>query len=419
MARLEFRLPDIGEGVAEAEIVEWHAGPGDAVREGQVLVAVMTDKASVEMEAPADGTLLERCGETGTMLPVGAVLFVLETDEEPAGAQPGAGQAGAPLPPREADGPTQEGPFTPPAAVPAGAAARPERRVLAAPAVRQRARTLGIDLAAVAASGEQVRHEDLDRHILSGRAPPAPPRPPAPPARTPGPDDSEWPVSGLRRQIARRMEEAKRHIAHFTYADEIDVTALETLRAALNRDRGERPSLHLLPFMVAALCRALRDFPMLNAHYDDERDVVTRFGAVDLGIATQTEAGLMVPVLRDAGALDLWQIAAGIRRLADGARAGGLGREDLRGSTITVTSLGRLGGIAATPIVNRPEVAILAPHRVIERAVPVAGGFAARKIMNLSISCDHRVIDGFVAAAFVQSLRQRLEAPEDLAPAAG
>ncbi|MBC2665524.1 2-oxo acid dehydrogenase subunit E2 [Novosphingobium flavum] len=405
MARLEFRLPDIGEGVAEAEIVEWHAAVGDAVKEGQTIVAVMTDKATVEMESPADGVLLERCGEIGGTLAVGALLFALETAGDEVAQTPVEGVAPPPPPPSSPPAP-REAERTLPAS---------GHRVLASPAVRQRAKALGIDLATVPASGEVVRHEDLDRHLLGagGRLPL--------PAPTPVKSDlqgKEIAVTGLRRQIARRMQEAKAHIPHFTFVDELDVTALEDLRAAMNRDRGDRPPLSVLPFLVAALCRALHDFPMLNTHYDDAREVLIRFDAVHVGIATQTEGGLMVPVLRDAAGLDPWQIAEGIAALASRARSGKIGGEELRGSTITVTALGRLGGIAATPIINRPEVAIIAPHRVIDRAVPVAGGgIESRKMMNLSISCDHRVIDGYVAASFVQSIRQILAAPAALAPA--
>jgi len=401
MARLEFRLPDIGEGVTEAEIVEWHAAPGDAVKEGQTVVAVMTDKATVEMEAPADGIVLERCGEVGAMLPVGALLFALETGAEPEAAPPSPGlpEPAAP-PPSVSAAPAVGAPSPTPGS---SSVSDKEPRVLAAPAVRQRARALGIDLASVPTATDHVRHEDLDRFLMARATPP----PAAVPAS--GLAGEDLPLTGLRRQIARRMQEAHQRIPHFTYVEELDLTALEQRRAALNRAAGERTPLHLLPFLVAALCRALREFPLLNAHYDDAREVLTRFDAINVGIATQTGAGLVVPVLRDAEGMDLWQTAEGIARLASRARSGEIAAAELRGSTITITSLGKLGGIAATPIINRPEVAILAPHRIIERAVPMGGGLETRKLMNLSISCDHRVIDGHVAAAFVASIRQTLE----------
>lgn len=405
MARLEFKLPDIGEGVAEAEIVEWHAESGDAVAEGQTIVAVMTDKATVELEAPASGILLERYGETGEVLAVGSVLFALETSAAEARQAPVEPPAGPP--PQLAE--------TPSAAPGADTAPGPEpaRRhsALAAPAVRQRAKVLGIDLASVTTSDGLVRHEDLDRHLQQmANAPSAK-------VRQSGPQGEEVPLTGLRRQIARRMQEAHKHIPHFTFVDELDVTALERHREELNSARGDRQPIHLLPFLIMALCRGLREFPILNAHYDDEREVLTRHSAVHVGIATQTEGGLMVPVLRDAGALDLWQIAERIAQLAASARSGEIARDDLHGSTITVSSLGKLGGIAATPIINRPEVAILAPHRIFERQVLAGRNPEWRKVMNLSISCDHRVIDGYVAAAFVQAIRRSFAEPEILATA--
>lgn len=402
MARLDFKLPDIGEGITEAEIVEWNAAVGDAVAEGQVVVSVMTDKATVEMEAPAAGTLVKQGGEAGAMLPIGATLFVLETEGESAAVEPEPAQA---KPVRE-----ETLPDAAPTEQPKRGAARTTGGpVLASPAVRQRARDLGIDLAAVPRQGEQVRHADLDRYIL-GRQPAIRPEEPA---REPG---TEIPLTGLRRQIARRMQEAKQHIPHFTYVDELDVTELEALRERLNQGRDPSlPRLSVLPFLVRALCLALQDFPALNAHYDDEREVLTRFDAVHVGVATQTDNGLMVPVLRDAQRMDVRQIASGIADLAERARSGAIARDELRGSTITVTSLGRLGGIAATPIVNRPEVAILAPHRIVERPVWSGEAFVPRKTMNLSISCDHRIIDGYVAAAFVQALKRLFEEPDLLA----
>lgn len=410
MALLPFRLPDIGEGIAEAEVVEWHAAVGDTVAEGQVIVSVMTDKATVEMEAPAAGTLIEQGAAAGSMLAIGATLFVLDVADEDIPATPDA--AAADLAPLVAT-PAPVAPMAPVAAQPtrpadrppAARMERPNRQVLAAPAVRHRARQLGIDLSSVPAVGERVSHEDLDRFILSRQ----PAAAPVEPLDTPG---TTIPVTGLRRQIARRMEEAKRHIPHFTYVDELDVTALEMLRERRSAQYGQR--LSVLHFLIAAMCQALRAFPMLNAHYDDSKDVITQFDTIDLGIATQTEKGLLVPVLRHAQNLDVEGIAHAVEDLANRTRNGEVTREDLRGSTITVTSLGKLGGIAATPIINRPEVAIVAPNRIIERLVPCPGGPEVRKLMNMSISCDHRVIDGFIAASFIQEIKRILENPEEL-----
>ena len=404
MARLEFKLPDIGEGIAEAEVVEWHAAVGEAVAEGQVVASVMTDKATVEIEAPADGRIVERGAQAGAMLPIGAVLFVMETAGENAPAE----DVAAPADPAAGSGLAVAAPEMSSAAAPEPAAPATPRAaghpVLAAPAVRRRAADLGIDLAAVPTSADRVRHEDLDRYLLAQRGP-----------RTGGASGASggtaMPLTGLRRQIARRMEEAARHIPHFTYVEELDVTELELLRETLNAGLGRDEQLHPLPLLVFAMCRALEDVPQLNAHFDDRRDVVTQFGAVHAGIATQTDKGLMVPVLRDADRLDIWQIGRAIADLAARARSGTITRDELTGSTITVTSLGKLGGIAATPIVNRPEVAILAPHRIIERCRWIDGAAEPRKMMNLSISCDHRIIDGQVAAQFVAAIRQLLETP--------
>lgn len=404
MARFEFKLPDIGEGVAEAEIVEWHVDVGDDVTEGQILAAVMTDKATVEMEAPVSGKLVERNGAVGDILAVGSTLVAIETSDTDT-AQAQAHPVRASCPPAATPEPAAL------ASNPENAQAEPspsshaEQRALASPAVRRRAKALGIDLGQVPASDGVVHHSDLDGFVTRRQHS-------MPSAGQPERPAQEIPVVGMRRQIAKRMQEAKRHIPHFTYVEEVDVTELERLRHTLNRRAGQgRPQLNLLPFLVAGLCRALADFPALNAHYDDERNVVTQFGAVHVGIAAQTDPGLMVPVLRDAHRMDLWRIADGIAGLASDARAGKLAASELRGGTISISSLGKLGGIASTPIVNRPEVAIIAPNRVIERPVWMNGSAIPRKIMNLSISCDHRVIDGQVAAAFVQDIKDMLETP--------
>jgi 2-oxoisovalerate dehydrogenase E2 component (dihydrolipoyl transacylase) len=276
--------------------------------------------------------------------------------------------------------------------------------VLASPAVRDRARALGIDLAEVKVAGDRVRHADLDAYLSynagQGFRPAGAARP-----------DELVKVIGMRRRIAENMAASKRNIPHFTYVEEIDVTDLEAMRADLNANRGQRPKLTMLPLVIVAICKALPDFPMINARYDDEAGVVTRHGAVHLGMATQTDAGLMVPVIRDAQAKNVWQLASEIVRLAEAARSGKAKSEELSGSTLTITSLGPLGGIATTPVINRPEVAIIGPNRVIERPVIRNGEIAAAKLMNLSISCDHRVVDGWDAASYVQALRKLLETP--------
>lgn len=425
MARFTFRLPDIGEGIAEAEIVAWHIKVGDEVREDQPIADMMTDKATVEMESPVSGRVIELAGEVGAMVPIGAALVVIEVageapvetpaEPEQAAAPAGAQQAevaeqyraenpGVDSPPAAAEPApaASEAPAAPPAPS-AGAA----RLVLASPAVRARARDLGIDLAQVKpAEGDRVRHADLDAYLRyqSGQGYHAPH---AAHARA----DQPIKVIGMRRRIAENMAAAKRHIPHFTYVEEIDVTALEAMRADLNGARGQRPKLTMLPLLIVAICKTIPDFPMINARYDDEAGVVTRHGRVHLGMATQTDAGLMVPVIRDAQDRNIWQLAAEITRLAEAARSGKAKSEELSGSTLTVTSLGPLGGIATTPVINRPEVAIIGPNKIIERPVFQGDEIVRAKLMNLSISCDHRVVDGWDAASFVQALKKLLETP--------
>lgn len=440
MARFTFRLPDIGEGIAEAEIVAWHVKVGDRVEEDQQVADMMTDKATVEMESPVSGIVVELAGEVGDQVPIGSALMVVETEgdvaDEPEatpvsgeveeqieaetpGAEvetllPGTGRGTA----GEAGGGGGSPQVTPPVAAPlhqpaAGPPPRAgedivasHRAVLASPAVRQRAKDLGVDLAQVKAEGDRIRHADLDAFLRygSGQGYHAPH---ASRAR----DDVPVKVIGMRRKIAENMAASKRAIPHFTYVDEIDVTALEEMRADLNANRGARPKLTMLPFVIAAICRTLPDFPMLNARYDDEAGVVTRHGRVHMGMATQTDAGLMVPVIRDAQDLNVWQLAAEITRLAEAARTGKAKVEELSGSTITVTSLGPLGGIATTPVINKPEVAIIGPNKIVERPVFVGDDIVRAKLMNLSISCDHRVVDGWDAASYVQALRKLLETP--------
>ena len=396
MARFEFRLPDIGEGIAEAEVVAWHVRPGDRVAEDQPVADMMTDKATVEMESPVSGKVIEIAGDVGDMVAIGATLLVIETDA--------AEEAAPALAAEPAPTPTPYVPAPHPDATEI-AVPQPSAQALASPAVRARARDLGIDLAHVKArEGGRIRHADLDAYLTyhghQGYATAAPMR-----------ADEEVRVVGLRRRIAENMAASKRHIPHFSYVEEIDVTALEAMRADLNAHRGSRPKLTLLPLLIVAMCKALPDFPMLNARYDDEAGVVTRFGAVHLGMATQTDAGLMVPVIRDAHAKNIWQLADEITRLADAARSGKASSAELSGSTLTITSLGPLGGVATTPVINRPEVAIIGPNRIIERPVFRGDDIVRAKLMNLSISCDHRVVDGYDAASFVQELKKLLETP--------
>ena len=440
MGTFTFNLPDIGEGIAEAEIVAWHVKPGDRIEEDQQIADMMTDKATVEMESPVAGTVVEVAGEVGETIAIGSMLVVIETEggdadaEEPAtlaeaveerieaensdagDADRAIGAEAAPGPRTglgRADGDPSPGPKPEPGpAQPEtveGRAPAPHAKVLASPAVRARAKDLGIDLAQVKpAEGGRVRHADLDAFLAYSRAGHAP----AGPARA----DAQVKVIGMRRRIAENMAASKRNIPHFSYVEEIDVTDLEELRAQLNANRGGKPKLTLLPLIITAICRTLPDFPMINARYDDEAGIVTRPGAVHLGMATQTDAGLMVPVIRDAQAKNLWQLASEIGRLAEAARSGKAKSEELSGSTLTITSLGPLGGVATTPVINRPEVAIIGPNRIVERPMFVSDGVggervAKRKLMNLSISCDHRVVDGWDAASFVQALRKLLETP--------
>lgn len=452
MARFSFRLPDIGEGIAEAEIVAWHVKIGDRIEEDSQLADMMTDKATVEMESPVTGIIVELAGEVGDMIPIGSTLAVIEVDAEDTGADdevtpelaaenPGVEIAADarvekpaeivtdPAPQRASPEPAEEpslalvpeqnkvpatgsGRTVTKAHADDEAAAGPARsasasKTLASPAVRARAADLGVDLSLVhPADGERVRHADLDAYLRysaqQGYHAPHTRR-----ARA----DEPVKVVGMRRRIAENMSASKRAIPHFTYVEEIDVTALEALRADLNDARGNRPKLTMLPLLIAAICRTVPQFPMINARYDDGAGVVTRHGAVHLGMATQTDAGLMVPVIRNAQDQNVWQLASEIIRLADAARSGKAKSEELSGSTLTITSLGPLGGIATTPVINRPEVAIIGPNKIVERPMFVGDDIVRAKLMNLSISCDHRVVDGWDAASFVQALKKLLETP--------
>ena len=425
MALFTFKLPDIGEGIAQAEIVGWHVQVGDRVEEDQPIADMMTDKATVEMESPVAGTVVRLAGEPGDQVSIGSMLVEIETEGEGAAAAPAPSvetveaSIDAPLPSREGPGvggeqselPAVEpeapaSPVPPPNPSLEGRGNDAAAPILASPAVRARARELGVDLALVKPNGDHIRHADLDAYLLYGAG-----QGYRPAGRTAPRADEQVKVIGMRRRIAENMAASKRNIPHFTYVEEIDVTALEETRAQLNAHRGDRPKLTMLPLLIVAICRTLPDFPMLNARYDDEAGVVTRHGAVHLGMATQTDAGLMVPVIRDAQDRNVWQLATEIRRLADAARSGKATSAELSGSTLTLTSLGPLGGIATTPVINRPEVAIIGPNRVIERPMFRGKEIVAAKLMNLSISCDHRVVDGWDAASFVQAVRKLLETP--------
>ena len=425
MAKFEFKLPDIGEGIAEAEIVAWHVKVGDEVAEDQQLADMMTDKATVEMESPVAGKVVQLAGEVGDMVPIGSVLAGIETagaaaaedraDESPAESKKERPLADGAVKPTEAQGeeipvtaveeklskpaPARE-PQQEPEVSKAAAA-----HVLASPAVRARARDLGIDLAQVKAKEGRIRHSDLDAYLLyQGGSVPS--RGTA--AKRP---DETIKVVGLRRKIAENMAEANRRIPHFTLVEEFDVTALEDARAMMNRDRGDNPKLTVLPFLVTAMCRALADYPMLNATFDDEAMALTRHGSVDMGIATQTDNGLMVPVIRGAQALSVWQLASEIARLSDAARTNKASREELTGPTITISSLGPMGGITSTPVINPPQVAIIAVNKIEEKLVPIDGDIEIRKRMNLSLSCDHRVVDGWDAANFLADMKPLIENP--------
>jgi 2-oxoisovalerate dehydrogenase E2 component (dihydrolipoyl transacylase) len=426
------KVPDIGEGIAEVELVQWHVQPGDKVAEDQVLADVMTDKATVEVPSPEAGTVLSVQGKVGEKCAVGSELLRLEvagagnaTAHAVPAAKVAATAAPAPVasaapPSKPAAGPkpaavaapaTQSTASASPVTVPATAHVRAaNERPIASPAVRRRAWEQGIELRFVPGTGPagRIMHADLDAFVARGST--AGGR--AGSAYIERKDETPIPVIGLRRRIAEKMQEAKRRIPHFTYVEEIDVTELEALRAKLNDTWGaQRGRLTLLPLLMRAVVLGVRAFPQVNARYDDDGGVVTRYGAVHLGVATQTDGGLMVPVVRHAEARDLWASAAEVARLADAARHNKATRDELSGSTITITSLGALGGIVTTPVINYPEVAIIGVGRIVERPVIRDGHIVARKMMNLSSSFDHRVVDGADGAKFVQALRALLETP--------
>jgi len=469
LGQFVFKLPDVGEGTAEAEIVAWHVRVGDVVKEDAPLVDVMTDKATVEMTSPVAGKIVSLNGEPGDMAPVGGAIVVFETEgegeDEPAAAPPPpppppkqeakappapqANGAATPKPKIKAQagatwsedqvqaamqGSAPKATAVPAAAMPGAAApkakpaptqavAKPAARdasvhewsqAQASPAVRARAQKLGIDLGQVRGTGPdgRITHEDLDAvlvpavgaHRSSGGSVLAE-RNGIEPVK----------VIGLRRKIAEKMQDAKRRIPHFAYVEEADLTELEELRAHLNATkRNDQPKLTMLPFLMRALVLALPDFPQINARYDDEQGVVYRHENVDIGIATQTDNGLIVPVVRHVEALDVWSAALEVSRLANAVRNNSAGKDELSGSTITITSLGALGGIVTTPVINHPEVAIIGVNKLVERPVVKNGQIVVRKMMNLSSSFDHRVVDGYDAAAFIQRVKGLLEHPAAL-----
>jgi 2-oxoisovalerate dehydrogenase E2 component (dihydrolipoyl transacylase) len=445
MAAHVIKMPDIGEGIAEVEIVEWHVKPGDRVTEDQVLADVMTDKATVQIPSPVVGTVVSLGGEVGQSLAVGTELIRLDVAgaapapapapalmaaETPASTAAETPAPAAPIVTAPAPAPRAAPPVSAPSAAaaaapspaPPAAKAPPVRRAkalpatdrpIASPAVRRRAWELGIDLKHVAPTGTagRITHDDLDKHLASL---PSQPTGAADVARAYAErhDEQAIPVIGLRRRIAVKMQDSKRRIPHFAYVEEVDATEVEALRARLNAKwEGRRPRLTLLPLLVRAIVLAVRDVPVVNARFDDDAGTITRYGAVHLGVATQTTHGLLVPVLRHAEARDLWSTASEVARLAEAARAGRATRDELTGSTITISSLGALGGIVTTPVINRPEVAIIGVNRIVERPVMLDGSVVARQMMNLSSSFDHRVVDGADAAQFVQAVRGYLEAP--------
>lgn len=417
MPKFTFNLPDIGEGIAEAEIVAWHVKVGDIISEDQPLADMMTDKATVEMESPVSGVVTKVAGEAGDVIAIGAMLVEIEVAGNASNEAPDAPKAvvepilAAVVEDENPHVPepvvvVEEGP-APVATVPTPVqAAASDDKVTASPAVRQRAKELGVDLTEVKAAGGHIRHADLDAFLNYGA--PMGYRPAHANARR---ADEAVKVIGMRRRIADNMAASKRHIPHFTYVEEFDVTAIEAMRADLNANRGAKPKLTMLPMLIVAICKTIPMFPMINARFDDEAGIVTRHGAVHLGMATQTDAGLMVPVIRDAQDRNIWQLATEITRLAEAARSGSAKSEELSGSTLTITSLGPLGGIATTPVINRPEVAIIGPNKIVERPMFVGDTIEARKLMNLSISCDHRVVDGWDAASYVQALKKLIETP--------
>ncbi len=404
MSEFVFKLPDLGEGMVESEIGEWFVKVGDKVEEDAVLGSMMTDKAAVELSSPVSGTVVKLAGEPGDIVAIGSALVVFETDGE-VDTQTAAESA-----PAETAATT---PATKPAPAADSAAAKPAR-VMTSPAIRRRAKEAGIDLVDVPGTGPggRVTRKDFDTYLDDAPATASAARSSSGARAQPAPADTEIKVIGLRRIIAERMSAATREIPHFTYVEEIDITEVEALRKHLNDKRADKSArLTPLPFLGLALVRALREFPQCNATYDRQRNVIIQHGAVHLGVATQTPDGLKVPVVRDAHALSLDELAAQIRRVSTAARDNSITKSELSGSTITITSLGKLGGIVSTPVINMPEVGIIGVNRAIEKPVVMNGQVAVRTTMNLSSSFDHRFVDGYDAAAMIQRIKELLEHP--------
>jgi 2-oxoisovalerate dehydrogenase E2 component (dihydrolipoyl transacylase) len=404
MSEYVFKLPDLGEGTVESEIGEWNVKVGDHVEEEAVIGTMMTDKAAIEVQSPVSGRVVSLAGEPGDIVAVGAPLVIFETENTPAEAPTKEAEPVKPVAEAAAEAPERE---TPPRNNNGG-----NGKVVTSPAIRRRAKEAGIDLAEVPGSGTggRILRSDFDAYLKSLRMEH---RAVATPAVMPTPSRTEEiKVIGLRRRIAERMTEANREVPHFSYVEEMDVTELESLRQHLNGCRADAAErLTLLPFISMALMRALMDFPQCNTTYDKDRNVLLRHGAVHLGVATQTPDGLKVPVVRNAQALKLEELAAETRRVSEAARNNTASRGELTGSTITVTSLGKLGGIVSTPVINLPEVAIIGVNRAVQRPVVVDGQITVRLMMNLSSSFDHRFVDGYDAAAMIQKMKDMLEHP--------
>ncbi|NCF96634.1 MAG: 2-oxo acid dehydrogenase subunit E2 [Euryarchaeota archaeon] len=418
MGIFAFKLPDIGEGVVEGEVVEWMVSVGDSVKEDDPILSVMTDKATVEIPSPTDGVVKSIVGEPGTILAVGQVCIEFETDGESSTPEPVEEvveeaaepvKEVAPVEPVSTPAPTPAPVAAPVAAPTPVVVAAPGARPLASPAVRQRARESGIELSGVSGSGPagRITHGDLDSWKEAGSPVAA-----AGPSRTALTGVTEVPVIGLRRKIAESMTASYSTIPHFSYFEEVDITDLETLRVHLNASRADgQPKLTYLPFIMQGLVRALGENPVCNALYDDEKGVVSRHDAIHLGIATQTDRGLYVPVVKHVEAQDIWTSASEMQRVSQAARDGTASLGELTGSTFTITSLGRMGGLGATPIINKPEVGILGVHNAVDTPVVRNGQIVIRKMLRLSSSWDHRVVDGWDGAVLVQRLKTLLENP--------
>ena len=407
MAKYVFNLPDVGEGVVEGEIVKWNVKPGDTVKEDEPLVELMTDKATVSIPSSVNGKVVSTTGKPGDMVPVGAELIVFEvkgaSGSKPK-SKPKPEPVAEPVPDPE---PKAESVAAPPVSVPPPVAST-GTKPLASPAVRRRAREAGIDLSQVSGTGPagRISHDDMDTFISGGG------RLAAVQSGVKMTGVEEVPVIGLRRKIAEKMATSKRSAAHFSYFEEVDITALESLRQHLNSTRAEnQPKLTYLPFIIQGLIRAVRKFPQCNALYDEEKGIVFRHQAVHVGISTQTEDGLMVPVIKHAEARDVWDTANELVRVTTSAREKTATIDELTGSTITITSLGAMGGLGATPIINHPEVSIVSIHAARDRAVVREGEIVVRKMMNLASSFDHRIIDGYDGALLIQELKSMLEYP--------